>query len=592
VWTQAARQTDVNYPAATATFKAVNKKFAFVPSGKGTPERRELVASATCNNCHRGFTPEGTTSGSFHGAGRVEAPICNVCHNGRKSSTGADNEAADAMVFVHRLHASEEIADANLFHGIKFAFPPDIRNCNACHANSLQKDQWKTRPSRMACTSCHDYVGLKTTTLAKCKKPRELGPDGKPVPCQHSMGVQADTACALCHTADNIANSHQPVAPPDPNNALVKTGGSNNTHAAAASDVQAEEGRCRRGAPGLRRHQREGNHGRLHRRAERLLRVCSSTGWDRDAGGLERHGLGVPQERVDGRDHRHQDRHGHERQAGHDRLHRKRAAHMRRRREPRGGASRRVQSPVRHADVRRGDGLLHGQAVPSRDPADGDDADRRRGLQLFAGQRNDGPTCSFCHNPNRTSSAWSANGKDFIHAIHGARKRTVPFMWRAKSPTVSYAEVEFPGPISNCSACHVAGAYDFSGTAVKATVPNMPPSTEGQGKYNADPQTNATYYWLSPYVVADNVSDYGTGFSFTAATGLAKDATDTTVVTSPIMAACVACHDSPPARSHMQAAGGQLYAPRKVFLDKNGPKEQCLMCHGPGKVAAIAVVHK
>ena len=50
---------------------------------------------------------------------------------------------------------------------------------------------------------------------------------------------------------------------------------------------------------------------------------------------------------------------------------------------------------------------------------------------FHAGQRNDGTTCSWCHNPNRTSSGWSANAKDIIHDIHGARKRVVDFTWHA-----------------------------------------------------------------------------------------------------------------------------------------------------------------
>ena len=74
---------------------------------------------------------------------------------------------------------------------------------------------------------------------------------------------------------------------------------------------------------------------------------------------------------------------------------------------------------------------------------------------FHAGQRNDGPTCSFCHNPNKTSSGWAAGSKYFIHAIHAGRKRTVPFTWHAAAAGPGYDEVEFPGTLNTCTTCHV-----------------------------------------------------------------------------------------------------------------------------------------
>jgi OmcA/MtrC family decaheme c-type cytochrome len=223
---------------------------------------------------------------------------------------------------------------------------------------------------------------------------------------------------------------------------------------------------------------------------------------------------------------------------------------------------------------------------------------------FHAGQRNNGPTCSFCHNPNRTSSAWSANAKDFIHGIHGGRKRTVPFTWHASEPGPGYGEVEFPGPLNNCTACHVPGDYDFSSAASIAAVPNMLVSTAATGKFDNNPATNPSgWFTISPYVVADGVTDYGLGFSTTPQTvggvvvrtcsnAAPCDAQPATLVKSPITAACSACHDSPVAVDHMQAMGGSFYAPRSVVFAPGAAKEQCLLCHGPGKLAAIADVHR
>ncbi len=199
---------------------------------------------------------------------------------------------------------------------------------------------------------------------------------------------------------------------------------------------------------------------------------------------------------------------------------------------------------------------------------------------FHAGQRNNAPTCSFCHNPNRTSSAWSANAKDFVHAIHGAGKRVVPFTWHEVSATEGYWQVTYPGILNSCQMCHVAGMYDFSATASASAVPNMLSSTVGQGTY-------AVGSVHSPYVT-EGVA-YGSGFSFTSSTGAYVDAAATTLVKTPITAACSACHDAPLAIAHMESNGGSFYQPRSSALPA---MEQCLLCHGPGKIAAIADMHK
>ena len=48
--------------------------------------------------------------------------------------------------------------------------------------------------------------------------------------------------------------------------------------------------------------------------------------------------------------------------------------------------------------------------------------------------------------------------------------------------------------------------------------------------------TNSTYYTVSPYVVADSVTDYGAGFSYNAATNATTRPRARTLVLSPITA--------------------------------------------------------
>ncbi len=185
---------------------------------------------------------------------------------------------------------------------------------------------------------------------------------------------------------------------------------------------------------------------------------------------------------------------------------------------------------------------------------------------FHAGQRNDAPTCSFCHTPNRTSSGWSANVSTFIHGIHASAKRTEPFNWHAVSATEDFSEVTYPGLLNKCEQCHVSGGYDFSGSMYTANsgaqgVANMLFSTAATGTLSS---SSTSSFAFSPYVALD--TNYGSGFSYNATTGVTTPAAGTTLVTSPITAACFACHDSSSAAAHMKANGGVIYQRRSVAI--------------------------
>jgi hypothetical protein len=42
----------------------------------------------------------------------------------------------------------------------------------------------------------------------------------------------------------------------------------------------------------------------------------------------------------------------------------------------------------------------------------------------------------------------------------------------------------------------------------------------------------------------------------------------------------------------MKASGGLFYAARSAALATADSQEQCLLCHGPGRIAAIGQVHQ
>jgi OmcA/MtrC family decaheme c-type cytochrome len=206
---------------------------------------------------------------------------------------------------------------------------------------------------------------------------------------------------------------------------------------------------------------------------------------------------------------------------------------------------------------------------------------------FHAGQRNDGTTCAWCHNPNRTSSGWAADSTSFIHAIHAGSKREKPFTWHASTTTESFANIGYPGILNKCETCHLTGTYDFSASASAAAADNRLYRYVATGTVvNSTTSTALQKFSASPYVTAD--TNYGAGFSFNAGSGVTVQAADTTLVSSPTAAACFSCHDTTLALAHMRANGGSIYAPRAVGL---ATTEQCLVCHGPGRIADIKAVH-
>jgi OmcA/MtrC family decaheme c-type cytochrome len=276
---------------------------------------------------------------------------------------------------------------------------------------------------------------------------------------------------------------------------------------------------------------------------------------------------------------------------------------------------------------------------------------------FHVGQANDAPSCSFCHTPNRTISGWSSSSKVFIHALHGARSRTTAFTWHATAPG-AWFDGGYPARLNDCATCHLPGTYDLSATASQAAAPNLLVTTVATGRYYAN-QATADWFAISPYVQADNVADYGYGFSTANVTRTLPDGTSgtqgsttctpatpcvctaanpcvvtsdagqqgavscsapalctcttantcrvtvktctvmapcgadaTTLVISPIAAACVGCHDSTIAIGHYESSGGAFYRPRADVLAPTAPKEQCLLCHALGKIAGIEAMHR
>jgi OmcA/MtrC family decaheme c-type cytochrome len=210
--------------------------------------------------------------------------------------------------------------------------------------------------------------------------------------------------------------------------------------------------------------------------------------------------------------------------------------------------------------------------------------------EFHNGERNDPTACAMCHTPNQindgasatTNYGWPGATNTYIHGIHGASKRTVAFTWAAWDTTVTdnFSMIQYPGKLKNCEQCHLSDTVNFGATGT-TVAPNMLYTTASAGVTVA-----SGTYGLSPYVTA--LQDYGLPASVSV-TGVLTPAAATTLVNSPMASACFSCHDTSLAKTHMTSNGGSIYEARSTATLKT---ETCLVCHGKGRVADVAVIHQ
>ena len=177
--------------------------YDFVPTGS-FGSKRDIVATAKCNECHNQLTAHGT---------RVDTKLCVTCHNPGSWVAGTPNTPVDFKVMIHKIHNGASLPSVvagtpYVVNGTDFSkavFPQDVRNCTKCHdgtpgaANATaQGDNWKMQPNMAACGSCHDdvYFGAKPDPA----KPYQT--------IAHPGGIMTDNStCALCHAAGKFTDA-------------------------------------------------------------------------------------------------------------------------------------------------------------------------------------------------------------------------------------------------------------------------------------------------------------------------------------------------------------------------------------------------
>ena len=714
--------TGSNTPTgATSSVAAVpmrhpaNAIFDFIPATgakvTATDFSREVVSVANCEACHRqlGGIPglsEAEDAAGFHGGGRNETQYCVVCHTdqrryGQKEATFTSNGAIRTFTaetrlvdgrtvgnfpnYIHKVHMGPLLVHANYdYAGVEpehTTYPQDIRNCTSCHDGSStvsrttktkDGDNWKTKPSALACGACHDGIDFKAgtglTLRDKAAGLTQSNINGTGI--AHPAGpLPDDTQCALCHKSNgtfplaDIDLSHFPVTPPNPGNALAVTGGNANTNAAWIASG-GSVGRLPPGAitptydvQGVSRNASKQpvmvfrwlqNGAPVAINAFATAPINPATGqkemWNNFMGSPSAQFVfAVPQDGTAAPADFNASVSGYLRKIWDGTATGAGAGTLT---GPDGSGYYTVTLTgvtVPDNAVMLTGGMGYSYSVTSTLPltqtnlADypvtapvAGQTNKKGGLIVIApnvqkvatgytgrraivedkrcnachqelgtftedafhaGQRNDGTTCSWCHTPNQSTNGWSGDSTAFVHAIHASAKRQNDFTWHAtpkagapanstnKGDYEGFWEVTYPGILNDCATCHLPGTFDYSAT----------PSTALDSRLfrTAAKDAATAAVTKSPFVTAG--ANYGTGFAYNAATGATTPGAATTLVTSPTVAVCSACHDTPDTITHFKVNQGAFYDPRSAAV--GATNETCLVCHGTGRVADIAVMH-
>ena len=578
----------VSIQMANSAYPLTAGVFDFVPNGSGLGTRRDIVATAKCNECHSQLAAHGT---------RVETKLCVTCHNPGSwvATAGKPNVTVDFKNMIHKIHYGAKLPSvlavpsvSYVVNGTDFSkavFPQDVRNCTKCHDGTpgasnatTQGDNWKMQPSIEACASCHDnvYFGA-APDPAKAYQTKA-----------HSGGIQGNNSnCALCHAAGKFADKKDIVvahnfparlkaatakfkyniisvtpttagstpvitfsvtdptnadAPYDIKTAVPFNSGANSTLTVklgwSTSDIGNDSSGQAFGQPVS-------------------INLLGNVAVVAGAGGTYTATSTAPIP----------------------------AAQT--------GTLRVLMEGHPAGDVTTTGAFTDRLAVKSvfKDFAITGAVTARRlvvdiakcnachnVLSLHGNNRTDEPgVCAVCHNPNATDAARRPNAagvltggtdgkmeesidfKTMIHAIHAGQKSNGGF--REKGIVVygfggsvnDFSGVKFPGKLKDCSACHTGTSYQLTGV------------------------------WATPTASGILGSTISTGASTTSSADNLK--------ITPTAAVCSSCHDSAVAKAHMQDAfnGGNFSATQAAI--NAGTQEACSFCHGVGKAVDVKTLH-
>jgi OmcA/MtrC family decaheme c-type cytochrome len=606
----------------------VNPYFDFRFNDKGeavaltdpATQTRKMTDVNSCNSCHEKL--------AMHGGGRVDTQFCVMCHNPGTTDANSGNVLTLSNM-VHKIHAGKLLAKGGEdftiwgFNNTKVSFaevgfPQDLRNCSKCHsaqnASTPQGDNWKTKPSKEACLSCH------SPKTGGAWESRHTVFAGTVVSGTATAADLSNAMCANCHkVGSNISpervhwnqneengarykmNIESAVYDAATRKVTIKYFLSDPTNGNKAYDLAADCALNASGAPACTNTNQFGNLRLIvgyqslanqptattefssYNNGGNTAAAFAYTG-TKDAGNHYTVQVTIPPD-TDTHKAAGTARVVSIGQIKEPKLQVKFATDPRPEVTPRELVNVVVQNTFLEFPI-------SGPLNPRRTivatekcnvchAALGTTSGANTLSEAFhGGARNIVQACPICHDANRMSSTIMTNGlafnesyqmKRMIHGIHGNSKRTYPFTHGnavvdsfAKDGTSltgglplaanveNYAaEVAWPGVGINCNVCHVDNSYKVDRGPLAAVI-KKPPLAADPTKAETDPMK-----WL---------------------------------VISPKAASCTACHDSPKALGHVTSMGSAIWG-NKTQGDSWNNQELCADCHSSGGFKGVDIVH-
>lgn len=589
----------------------VNAVMDLVPDGSDVMDRRDIIATENCNECHRGIVAHGS---------RYDAGYCVVCHNTNMGTVGTDLALADMSYMTHAIHGAGyrearggpdyELGGDNFS---EVTYPQDLRHCQKCHSMSdetPQGDNWKNWANKNSCGGCHENDNYNA----------HIASQNDNLLCNTCHGE--NSSVSLCGPSSNescaVVSLHRTVNPTT-NNPEVPPGVSEIEY-----DIQGLTIDAQNRANIVFRVLRDGTPLDLLNLPADLTRGPSfllayalpQDGIDEpiDYNNLGQDSAQPPSvsvaDLIDGSEGTLSagDAMGYHTAITNYQF-------------PAGSTLRSVtlQGYWTQTGV-PGLGDVPRHAISVVATADGDTARREivssekcadchEWFEAHGGNRvYEVQACAVCHNPNLTSSGrttdpagidadlaasleatlgdtgvnpadpllsgplsgqnpltWpeeSNNLKEMIHAIHASDARVTDYafvrLFRGSPRPYNFSHVTFPASTSDCEACHLEGTYDTNLPAGELAGARILPS--------GTPDDRAALIVARASV--PNPED---------------------IVRSPAAGACASCHDNTPALNHMVLNGAYLDGPRAGLIAGN--LETCNVCHGTGRSADAVAAH-
>lgn len=208
----------LSYKNAAGETVRVNPYFDFTLDANGKSvtvtdpaKTRKMTDVGSCNSCHEKL--------AIHGGGRVDTQYCVMCHNPGTTDANSGNNL-NLSTMVHKIHAGSLLKSKaggevykiwgygnTEYDYSKVGFPQDLRNCTKCHSGANpatpQGDNWKTRPSKEACLTCHaNNAGSDWDTSHKVFANSILGTGAAAKNLSNKL-------CAGCHSAGSSVASER-----------------------------------------------------------------------------------------------------------------------------------------------------------------------------------------------------------------------------------------------------------------------------------------------------------------------------------------------------------------------------------------------